>query len=70
MRALGRKQRIILTNMVIAGGRWAPHWKLHADEAKVLKSLRRRGLVTSDNRWSQLTDEGKRVASWYLRYWV
>lgn len=62
MRALGRKQQQIIIDMAVYGGRVPIRFRLAAANVEVLKSLRRRGLVTTANMWSKLTPEGQMVA--------
>ena len=64
MRALGRRQQRMLLTMAVAGhGRWPVHVKFRAADIEVLRGLRLRGLVTTANMWSKLTDEGQRIAA-------
>lgn len=44
-------------------GRWPWRWRLRPDDANVLSSLARKGLVAGEGRFATLTDPGRVAAS-------
>ena len=65
MMQLGIRQRAMLRHMVWYGhGGYPEQWVFRFDEQRIMKTLYRKGLVTSPTRFAALTTLGEEIQDW------